>query len=556
MSLGVAAFEGAFITAQDAIYSANLSAFEHLSLFTFLLHSRIPAKAGQYVLDRISQNPEFSVEETLRSIRTDLNTLVLKCGRDDPVTAEIHAALHERDGHRCCITGSQDGVKPTYIFAPSILRDPDFGEGAPLWLLLEAILTKDGLEKLFTLLGSSSTEDQLQNLWLMGPSVRKAFRHGHIHIVKSFYLDGTNGIVSGLGDDGGWRIELQTPGAASLELLDGHSSFYKTPSTTDFKSHPLPAQFLLTAHYRIFISLHMHLVEMGLKRGWQPIKQGWTIGLVGRFFLRNFLSILPNSIRIALYNFIDRQVEYRDPTQKGSLVKFLPLGLCLKTGRQNTKNEANALRLVEKHTSINAPKLIDHVIIDESSGFVLMTQIHGYPLNQVWYRTTYEEREQIGKDLAKWIHEFRQIPNKSNYLIADASGGPICDHMYEGRTPGPFNSTTEFADDLTQFIFHPEQNMNQKPITTLYEKKYDVCFTHSDLHMSNIIVQDGRLFGLIDWENAGFKPEYWEFVRAMWPYGGDKRHTAIYHTAFGDKYEDEWEAEAFILNNSPFIVGG
>lgn len=79
MSLGVAAFEGAFITAQDAIYSANLSAFEHLSLFTFLLHSRIPAKAGQYVLDRISQNPEFSVEETLRSIRTDLNTLVLKC---------------------------------------------------------------------------------------------------------------------------------------------------------------------------------------------------------------------------------------------------------------------------------------------------------------------------------------------------------------------------------------------------------------------------------------------------------------------------------------------
>lgn len=80
---------------------------------------------------------------------------------------------------------------------------------APLWLLLEAILTKDGLEKLFTLLGSSSTEDQLQNLWLMGPSVRKAFRHGHIHIVKSFYLDGTNGIVSGLGDDGGVSAPLK-----------------------------------------------------------------------------------------------------------------------------------------------------------------------------------------------------------------------------------------------------------------------------------------------------------------------------------------------------------
>lgn len=53
-------------------------------------------------------------------------------GRDDPVHAEAQTALHERGGHRCCITGSQDGVKPTYIFAPSILRDPDFGEGVTI----------------------------------------------------------------------------------------------------------------------------------------------------------------------------------------------------------------------------------------------------------------------------------------------------------------------------------------------------------------------------------------------------------------------------------------
>ncbi|EEH07880.1 conserved hypothetical protein [Histoplasma capsulatum G186AR] len=556
MSLGVEAFEGAFITAQDAIYEANLSSFEHLSLSTFLIHSRIPATTGQYVLDRISQNPKYTAEEVLLSIRADLNTLVLKCGRDDPVHAEAQTALHERGGHRCCITGSQDGVKPTYIFAPSILRDPDFGEGAPLRLLLEAILTKDGVERLFTLLGSSKTEDQLQNLWLMGPSIRKVFRHGHIYIVKSPYLEGTNGIASNLGDDGGWRVELQTPGAVSLELLDGHSSFYKTPSTADPESHPLPAEFLLNAHYRLFINLHMYLVELGVKKGWQPIKQGWTIGRVGRFLLRNFLSILPSSFRITLYNFIDQQIDYRDPTQAGSLVKLLPLGLCLKRGRANTENEASALQLVENHCSINAPKLIDHVIIDEFSGFILMTRIDGYPLNQVMYRTTYEEREQIGKDLAKWIDEFRQIPNKSKHLIAGASGGPICDHLYEGRTPGPFNSTAEFADDITQFVFNLEQHKSQQPIAKLYKKHYNVCFTHSDLHLSNIIVQDGRLFGLIDWENAGFKPEYWEFVRALWPYAGDKRSTAIYRTAFGDTYEDEWEAEAFILNNSPFIVGG
>ncbi|OJD13260.1 hypothetical protein AJ78_06267 [Emergomyces pasteurianus Ep9510] len=553
--MGVEAFQGAFLTAQDTIYSAPLSAFEHLSLSTFLVRSQIPAHAGQYVLDRIFQNPGCTTEATLRSIRKDLKTLALKCSRDYHITAEVQAALHERDGRQCCITGSPDDVKPTYIVSPSVLCDPDFGDGAPLRQLLEAILTKDRLEKLFALLGSSSLEDQLQNLWLMGPLARNAFRRGQIHISKLNCLEGTNGVLPRLGKDGGWRVQLTSPGKTPLE--NGHSGFHKIPFTIDPKSRPLPAPFFLTTHRQISVNLHTHLVEIGLQNGWAPIKKGWNIGRVGRFLLRNLLFIIPSPIRLSLYNFIDQQVEYRDPTQAGFLVKFLPLGLCLKKGRANTENEANALRLVEKHCSIvNAPKLIDHVIIDDFSGYVLMTQIDGYPLNKVMYRMTYEEREQVAKDLIKWIHEFRQIPNKSNYLIAGASGGSICDHMYEGRTPGPFNSTAEFADDITQFVFNLEQHKSQQPIAMLYEKTYDVCFTHSDLHMTNIMVQNGRLFGLIDWENAGFKPEYWEFVRALWPYGGDKRSTAIYRNAFGDKYEDEWEAEAFILNNSPFIVGG
>ncbi|KAL2380321.1 hypothetical protein RJZ90_004683 [Blastomyces dermatitidis] len=100
-----------------------------------------------------------------------------------------------------------------------------------------------------------------------------------------------------------------------------------------------------------------------------------------------------------------------------------------------------------------------------------MTQVYGHALNQVYYRITHEELEQIAKDLARWITELRKIPNKSKHLIANASGGPICDHMYEGRTLGPLNSTAEFADDLTQFLFQPEQHKHQPPIATLYEKK-------------------------------------------------------------------------------------
>lgn len=74
-------WQGAYITARETIEVAPLSAFEQLALCEFMVHGQIPAVAGQYVLDRISQNPEHSTEETLRSIRADLKILALK-GKD------------------------------------------------------------------------------------------------------------------------------------------------------------------------------------------------------------------------------------------------------------------------------------------------------------------------------------------------------------------------------------------------------------------------------------------------------------------------------------------
>lgn len=71
-------WQGAFITATETVESADLSTVEQLALNTFLINSKVPADAGQYVLDRISQNPDCSTEETLRSIREDVKTLALK----------------------------------------------------------------------------------------------------------------------------------------------------------------------------------------------------------------------------------------------------------------------------------------------------------------------------------------------------------------------------------------------------------------------------------------------------------------------------------------------
>lgn len=47
--------------------------------------------------------------------------------REDPMNLDpdIEAAIYERDGGRCFITGRTAGVRPMYIIPPSILEDKD-----------------------------------------------------------------------------------------------------------------------------------------------------------------------------------------------------------------------------------------------------------------------------------------------------------------------------------------------------------------------------------------------------------------------------------------------
>ncbi|KAI0032374.1 hypothetical protein K488DRAFT_33700, partial [Vararia minispora EC-137] len=50
----------------------------------------------------------------------------------------------------------------------------------------------------------------------------------------------------------------------------------------------------------------------------------------------------------------------------------------------------------------------------------------------------------------------------------------------------------------------------------LLNEQADICFTHGDLVPKNIMVDpsDGyRITGILDWENAGFYPSFWEYCR-------------------------------------------
>jgi aminoglycoside phosphotransferase (APT) family kinase protein len=91
------------------------------------------------------------------------------------------------------------------------------------------------------------------------------------------------------------------------------------------------------------------------------------------------------------------------------------------------------------------------------------------------------------------------------------------------RTSGTFHSVKEFHD----FLVTPIKKRPRPDFVDRYRPSFpddaEVVFAHADLSWENILVDpsSGNVTGILDWEMAGFWPEWWEFRKAL--YGGRSR---------------------------------
>ncbi|KAF7887580.1 hypothetical protein EAF00_009874 [Botryotinia globosa] len=133
--------------------------------------------------------------------------------------------------------------------------------------------------------------------------------------------------------------------------------------------------------------------------------------------------------------------------------------------------------------------------------------------------------------------------NTTPYLFSDTLGGPMYDHLIPNRIGGPFN--TEL--DLHTYMYS-EVGEGQS-LAEIYDGEeniphgYQSVFTHSDLHYSNLLVDQGRFCGIIDWECAGFKSEYWEFTHASLGVWGNKYEMSLLQRILGNQYDRILEKE-------------
>lgn len=262
-----------------------------------------------------------------------------------------------------------------------------------------------------------------------------------------------------------------------------------------------------------------------------------------------FWLLFPPIVRLLCYRAL-RMLGERLYGVEHVIVQRLPFGFYLKYGDDldALRNEFHALETVRKYTSILCPRPIDvassPLLPDQS--YLLMSAIPGGPLSKYQEALLDTDLDEVVLQLQDWLTQLRSIPKTVNptHAICNTLGEALRDPRVRHATPiGPFvdemafNAMLRYSDDTSRL-------------------GHEICFTHADLNPRNILVDQftlpngksgWRLTGIVDWETAGYYPEYWEYTKALYEgFRWTNRYNSMVKRVFvalGD-YEGELMVEA------------
>ena len=145
-----------------------------------------------------------------------------------------------------------------------------------------------------------------------------------------------------------------------------------------------------------------------------------------------------------------------------------------------------------------------------------MESAKGQTLEAAWPSMTVEDRKRVADQVAECLRQFRGLQSAQMQTV---DGGPLYSAWLfksKPQTPhGPLHSDQELWEELALAL--TQKNVPAKALDKFRHQlppSDPYIFTHGDLYSENIIVKDGNLLSIIDWESAGFYPVWWEYVAA------------------------------------------
>ncbi|KAE8153130.1 phosphotransferase enzyme family protein [Aspergillus avenaceus] len=234
-------------------------------------------------------------------------------------------------------------------------------------------------------------------------------------------------------------------------------------------------------------------------------------------------------------------------------VIFEEMGLFVKWGSSIQVSEAQCLYAVRQLLKGDIP--VPEVYGWRTEGdekYIYMEYVNGTSLEQAWPIMGQEDKASICRELRTIYQCLRQVEqDPEDPFIGNVMKEPLYDrafhvnHMHEA---GPFTTVHDFHDWFTFLHRRPMSNPYSVPVEPFRHDLPDNCaikFTHGDLHRSNIIdttTYPYRILAVVDWEQSGWLPEYWESRKAQYTADRAEPWSTTSLPMILDQYTSTWDA--------------
>ncbi|KAF4614606.1 hypothetical protein D9613_003391 [Agrocybe pediades] len=186
--------------------------------------------------------------------------------------------------------------------------------------------------------------------------------------------------------------------------------------------------------------------------------------------------------------------------------------------------ELLAMKFARGRLSLPVPKILHHPPLPRRPGrryggrmktplwYICMEQCPGVPLSNTIDDMTPTQHDHIAAQLKTILHQMATYKPK---WLGSVHGSPYNDFFFKDyvRPKTTFASVRDFHDHIrwTLELFCAPEFIES--FMSRFPRNAAIRFTHGDLLPKNIIVNGSTITGIIDWETAGFYPEYWEYAR-------------------------------------------
>lgn len=194
-----------------------------------------------------------------------------------------------------------------------------------------------------------------------------------------------------------------------------------------------------------------------------------------------------------------------------------------KSGHGVRSSEAEAMKLVFEHTSVPVPEVLT-TCFDGDEGNIHMTTIPGTCLEEKWDTLGDASKESLCLQLWGLISTWRKIPRPpkidGSIFQCAADGSPSRDPLLEDlkRPPRPLTSDLKLRGRVYERYLAFGGLRYQHKLPSMLPQSSQSVFTHGDIACRNIMVDEQNVItGILDWEYAGWYPDYWEYAQIMKP---------------------------------------